>query len=235
MNVHDEMPDTQVLRTASESLTALPIAGPPAVAEVMARGQERRRRRVSAVAGLSAAGAVGLALGLSLTGVSGPSRSHGTIRTASFTLTSNSDGTDTLTLSPTELLEPSVLQNDLAQDGIPAIVNSGSFCTSPSAPAGFSQVVSMPSGPSTATPADGTQPTITIDPSAIPAGTELSFGYFQLTSGPASGEQEAEVVLVNTDSYTCSSTPPDLNGSPAGYGEDDALGLLYGGPGPGGS
>lgn len=30
-------------------------------------------------------------------------------------------------------------------------------------------------------------------------------------------------------------TPPDPNGPPAGYGESDSLGLLYGGPGPAGS
>ncbi len=42
-------------------------------------------------------------------------------------------------------------------------------------------------------------------------------------------------MLINSSSYTCTSTPPDLNGSPAGYVESDSLGLLYGGPGPSGS
>ena len=79
------------------------------------------------------------------------------------------------------------------------------------------------------------QPAITIDPSAMPAGTELSVGNFQLTSGQYSGEQQADVVLIDTGSYTCTSTPPDPDGPPAGYGESDSLGLLYGGPGPAGS
>jgi hypothetical protein len=79
------------------------------------------------------------------------------------------------------------------------------------------------------------QPTITIDPSAMPAGTELSIGDFQLSSGAYSGEQQADVVLVGTSSYTCSSTPPDPNGLPDGYGPSDGVGLLYGGPGPAGS
>jgi len=194
----------------------------------------RRRHRLSAVAGLSVTAAAGTALVLGLTGVLGPApaRSTGTIRTAAFTLVSNSNGTATLTLSPGELLDPAVLQSDLAQYGIPALVTTGSFCTSDPAPAGFSQVVSeYPPGPWTLTPQSGVQPTITIDPAAMPAGTELSVGDFQLSSG----EQQADFVLIDTSSYTCSSTPPDPNGLPDGYGPSDGIGLLYGGPGPAGS
>jgi hypothetical protein len=73
---------------------------------------------------------------------------------------------------------------------------------------------------------------LTIDPSAIPAGTELSVGDFQLSSGQYSGSQQADFVLIDTNSYTCGNTPPDPNGMPAGYGENDGIGLLYGGPGP---
>jgi hypothetical protein len=61
--------------------------------------------------------------------------------------------------------------------------------------------------------------------------TALSFGYFQLSSG----EQQADSVLIDSSSYTCTSTPPDPNGPPDGYGQSDSVGLLYGGPGPGGS
>ncbi len=237
MNVHDEMSDTEVLRAASDSLSGIPVASPPDVAKVMARGRARRTRRLSAVAGVAAAGAAaGTALALGLTGVLGPARAPGTIRTAAFTLVSNANGTATLTINPKELLDPAALQSDLAQDGIPAMVTSGSFCSSDPPPTGFAQVVSFnPAGPSTTTPQSGGQLTITFDPSAMPAGAELSFGYFQLGSGQYSGEQQAEIVLVTTNSYTCTSTPPDPNGSPSGYGESDSFGLLYGGPGPSGS
>jgi len=178
------------------------------------------------------AAAAGTALALGLTGVLGPARTPGTIRTAAFTLVSNSDGTATLTINPKELLDPAALQSDLAQYGIPAKVTSGSFCSSDPAPAGFSQVVpGQPAGSGTGTPQSGVQPTITIDPSAMPAGAELSVGYFQLSSG----EQQADVVLIDTSSYTCTSTPPDPNGPPVGYDESDSLGVLYGGPGPAGS
>ena len=235
MNVHDEMSDTEVLRAASDSLSGIPVASPPDVAAIMARGHARRARRLSAVAGVSVAGAAGTALALGLTGVLGPARAPGTIRTAAFTLVSNANGTATLTINPKELLDPAALQSDLAQYGIPAKVTSGSFCSSDPPPAGFSQVVSFqPAGPGTVTPQSGVQPTITIDPSAMPAGAELSFGYFQLSSGTYSGEQQAELVLINTNSYTCSTTPPDPNGPPNGYGQSDSFGLLYGGPGPAG-
>ena len=234
MNIHDEMSDNEVLRGAADSLSAMPMASPPDVEAIMARGRARRARRLSAVAGLSVAGAAaGTALAVGLTGVLGPARPPGTIRTASFTLASNSNGTATLTINPKELLDPAALQSDFAQDGIPAKVTTGSLCTSDPAPAGFSQVVSV-NWPSNASPS-GVQPTITIDPSAMPAGTELSVGDFQLSSGPAAGQQQADFVLIDTSSNTCSSTPPDPNGLPAGYGPDDGIGLLYGGPGPAGS
>ena len=231
MNVHDEMSDNEVLCAASDSLSALPVASPPDVEAIMARGRARRRRRLSAVASVSVAAAAGTALALGLTGVLGPARTPGTIRTVSFTLVSNSDGTATLTINPKELLDPAALQNDLAHYGIPAKVTSGSFCSSDPAPAGFSQVVpGQPAGSGTGTPQPVVQPTITIDPSAMPAGAELSIGYFQLSSG----EQQANVVLIDTSSYTCTSTPPDFPSPPAGYDESNSLGVLYGGPGPAG-
>jgi hypothetical protein len=53
----------------------------------------------------------------------------------------------------------------------------------------------------------------------MPAGTELSFGDFQLTTG----EQQASFALIDTNSYACTSTPPGRAGPP------DGAQLLYGG------
>jgi hypothetical protein len=235
MSDNNQMTDAAELRELWDSLSGVAMPGRPRLETITARGRAHRRRRLSAVAGLSVAGAAaGTTLALGLTGVLGPARTPGTIQTASFTLVSNSNGTATLTINPKELLDPAALQSDLAQDGIPAKVTSGSFCSSDPHPAGFSQVVSV-NWPSNASPQSGVQPTITIDPSAMPAGAELSVGYFQLSSGPAAGEQQADVVLIDSNSNTCTSTPPDPNGPPTGYGESDSLGLLYGGPGPAGS
>jgi hypothetical protein len=233
MSGNDQMIDGAELRELRDSLSGVAMPERPRLEAIMARGRARRRHRLSAVAGLSVAGAAaGTALAVGLTGVLGPARTPGTIRTAAFTLVSNSNGTATLTINPKELLDPAALQSDLARYGIPAKVTTGSFCSSDPAPAGFSQVVSShPAGPFTATPQNGVHPTITINPAAMPAGTELSIGNFQLSSGEYAGQQQADFVLIDTSSYTCSSTPLDPNGLPAGYGPADGMGLLYGGHG----
>ena len=206
MNVHGEMSDTEVLEAASKSLSTLPMAGPPDVQAIIARGYARRRHRLSAAAGLSAA-AAGTALVLGLTGVLGTSSgSAETIRTASFTLVSNANGTATLTINPTELLDATALQKDLQRYGIPAKVTSGSFCYSIPAPTGFSRVVSFyprPTGFRTILP-PGSHPTVTFNPSAMPTGLELSFGVFQSSSG----DQQTDFTLMNSKSYTCTSTLP---------------------------
>jgi hypothetical protein len=233
MSGNDQMTDGAELRELRDSLSGVAMPERPRLEAITARGRARRRHRLSAVAGLSVAGvAAGTALAVGLTGVLGPARTPGTIRTAAFTLVSNSNGTATLTINPKELLDPAALQSDLARYGIPAKVTTGSFCSSDPAPAGFSQVVSShPAGPFTATPQNGVHPTITINPAAMPAGTELSIGNFQLRSGEYAGQQQADFVLIDTSSYTCSSTPPDPNGLPDGYGPADGMGLLYGGHG----
>ena len=62
-------------------------------------------------------------------------RSTGTIRTAAFTLTSNANGTDTLTLTTSQVLDPAALQRALTQHGIRALVKTGTYCSSsPAAP-----------------------------------------------------------------------------------------------------
>ena len=237
MNVHDEMSDNEVLRAASDSLSTIPMATPPDVAAIMARGRARRRHRLSAVTGLSVAGvAAGTALALGLTGVLGPARTPGTIRAAAFTLASNSNGTATLTIKPGRAARPRRAAERPGATRHPGEGHHRQLLLLRSR-AGrlFAGRVLLPAGPYTATPQNGAQPTITIDPAAMPAGTELSVGDFQLSSGEFSGQQQADFVLIDTSSYTCSSTPPDPNGLPVGYGPSDGIGLLYGGPGPAGS
>jgi hypothetical protein len=186
-------------------------ARPPAAAEIIRQGDRRRRSLTRrSLGGLSAAGVAGagVALGLGLTG-SAPAHGPGTIRTAAFTLVSNANGTATLTINPNVLLEPGTLQSDLAQDGIPAMVTTGSFCSSDPAPAGLSQVVSIQKSqlagppPAVSKPQQRPARTMTINPAALPAGTELSFGNFQLANGA-----QTSYTLIDTGSYTCTSTAP---------------------------
>jgi hypothetical protein len=200
------------------------------VEQIISRGRARRRRRLTNIARMSVGGvAAATVLALGVSGAFTSPSKLGTIRAAAYTLRHNANGTDTLTLNPVELLDPAQLQSDLAQYGIPAKVTAGSYCTTTPEPPGFSQVVStQPAGPYTAKPTPVEKPTITIDPSQIPSGTELSVGYFKLTSGPAAGEQQANMSLINTGSFSCSSTPPDLTKPDTRH---EGLGLLYGGPG----
>ena len=86
------------------------------------------------------------------------------------------------------------------------------------------QVAEASSGPGKPPPDQSTL-SITIDPAAIPAGTALSIGDFQL--GP--DQQQADLVLIDTSSSTCSSTPPGPDGPPGGTQ------IIFGGSGQAGS
>ncbi|MEA2486104.1 MAG: hypothetical protein QOD46_1215 [Actinomycetota bacterium] len=186
------------------SLSGVAVSEPPPVDAIMARGRSWRRHRRYSVAGLFLVGAAIAAalvvrpLGPPATGpAAAPAagRTLGTIRTAAYKIVLNSDSTATLTINATELIDPAKLQSDLGQYGIPAKVKVGSFCTSDPAPEGLSKVVSFQSGE---------QSTITIDPTAMPAGTELSFGEFKLNMGV----EMATYGLIHQGSYNCSSTLP---------------------------
>ena len=97
-----------VLIQARDSLSAGPVAQPPPVEAILARSRGQRHRH--RLAGLSVAGVAGVtALALGLAGVFGghsPERAGTTIRTAAFTLTKNTNGTDTLTLTQDQVFNP---------------------------------------------------------------------------------------------------------------------------------
>jgi hypothetical protein len=162
------------------------------------------RRLTAGITAAAAAGSVVLGLGLSGGLGSSPARGTGTIRTAAFTITRNANGTATLTINPRVLFDPSTLQSDLAQYGIPAKVTTASFCSSDPAPSGFSQAVTFsPAIQGDSGPQQVHNPTVTINPATMPAGTELSVGAFHVTHG-----YDTALALVTTNSYTCTSTAP---------------------------
>ncbi len=214
MNLGHELSDDEVLGTARDSLSERPVASPPDVKSIMARGRAQQKRRRSIVAGGAVTGiAASSALALALAGVLGPARPPETVRTVAYTLTSHSNGTATLTLNPGELFDPAQLQDDLAASGIPALVTTNSYCTSDPEPAGLSQVVSLP-GPGSWQGKSSETPSITIDPSAMPAGTELSIANFQLTNRGL----QADIDLIDIGSYVCTGAPPTLGPGTPGFG-----------------
>jgi len=205
MNDHEQIDDSALARELRESLTGIAAPQRPALETITARGRAHQRHRLTSITAAAAVGA--MVLGLGLSGVFGSPAAHGTgaIRTAAFTLVEHANGTATLSVTPQVLLDPRTLQRALRHDGIPALVTSGSFCSSHPIPSGFTQVVSGPFAGSSP------PPTYTINPAAMPAGAELSFGIEQIPNpleyaNRLSGTQTF-MELIDTNSYTCSSAP----------------------------
>jgi hypothetical protein len=234
---HNEHPnDTALIWELRDSLSELAAPERPQLAAITNRAQAHQRRRLATVAGLGGAGVAAcaaLALGLAGTfgtaapvartsngmiGTAAPARSTGTIQTEAFTLTSNANGTDTLTLSMSQVFDPAVFQQALAQHGIPAVVKTGIYCTSSPAPPNPSTIgVLSLRPPSKLSPkgaarvATGVYPSdknqiladtkTVINPAAIPPGTELFFGY-------SSSGHALFFDLIYTHSYTCATGQP---------------------------
>jgi hypothetical protein len=173
----------------------------------------------SAVLGLGLSGAPSAAPNGGTGTIHGTGTVHaaGTIRTAAFTLTRNANGTDTLTLAMSQMLDPAVLQQALARDGIRALVKTGTYCwSSPAAPDPASigvlsvrlpvkpphVMVPAPSGPAPSELKQIAARTVTvINPAAMPSGTELFFGY-------STSIHALYTDLIYTSSYTCGTGLP---------------------------
>jgi len=122
-----------VLLQARDAFSATRMETP--VETILATGRTRRHRRrlVQLTAAAAAGGA--LALGLAVVVSSGsPAPAPQTIRTAAFTLVRHANGTASLTLNQGQMFDPAALQQALARDGIPALVQTGIYCSSTPAP-----------------------------------------------------------------------------------------------------
>lgn len=223
MNNYDEMNDYDVLCAVRDSLSGVPMPTPPRLEAIVARGRASRRRRQ---AGLSVAGvASGAALVLGLSGVIGsgspaPARGNSQADLTAFTVVSNPNGTTTLTLNlPGGLLDPDAVRQALEQHGIPALVTVGKLCTTavrPNAP-GFISAEPPPGGSpsgsptfrSVGTPGWPKKVSIVFNPSAMPAGSEVSIGYRQDSQG-----RQISIRLIEAGAPLTCSTIPDTN--PAG-------------------
>jgi hypothetical protein len=129
MNARDDMSDAEVLSAVRDTLSAMPLAGPPDVEAVMARGRARRRRRlIPGVTGTLAV-AAGAALAVTALAPAAPPASRQTshqagrqpaVGLAAWTVTRLADGDISLTIR--ELKDPAGLQSTLRADGVPANV-----------------------------------------------------------------------------------------------------------------
>jgi hypothetical protein len=200
-----------VLLQARDALSGTRMETP--VEAILAKGRSRRRRRRLAQLSAAVAASGALALGLAIVGSNSSAPAPGTIRTAAFTLARNANGTASLTLNQDQVFNPAALQQALARDGIPALVQTGTYCTSTPAPPS-SGVVSIQLPDGSPVPQTGNQSPVppdavtVINPAAMPGGTELSFTY-------SNHDRDLTGSLIYTAAHTCSSTPP-VGPPPAG-------------------
>jgi hypothetical protein len=193
-----------VLLQARDALSGTRMETP--VEAILAKGRSRRRRRRLAQLSAAVAASGVLALGLAIVGSNSSAPAPGTLRTAAFTLARNANGTASLTLNQDQVFNPAALQQALARDGIPALVQVGTYCTSTPAPPS-SGVVSIRLPDGSPVPHTGNQSPVppdavtVINPAAMPGGTELSFTY-------SNHDRDLTGSLIYTAAHTCSSTPP---------------------------
>jgi hypothetical protein len=192
-----------VLLQARDSLAGAHMDTPVEAIFTRSRTQ-RHRRRVAGLSAASVAASTGLALGLAgAFGSASPQPAHGGVHAhlAAFSLTSNQNGTVTLTLRPNEPLNPGAIQRALAQHGIPALVKAGSYCYSTPAPANNGAVHTYPKLRGYP---PGEQPPTTrlvINSSALAAGTEIGFDFLHHNRLFVQN-------IINDNAHTCTANPP---------------------------
>jgi hypothetical protein len=126
MNAHDGISDTDVLSAARDSLSGIPVAGPPDLEMIMARGRARRHRRrlIPGVTGTLAV-AAGAALAVTTLAPSShratpPAGPQPAAHLAAWTVTELVGGNVSVTIR--QLTDPAGLQSALRADGVPASV-----------------------------------------------------------------------------------------------------------------
>ena len=165
----------------------------------------RGNRRLTAGIAAAATGAA-VVLGLGLSGVFGsasprPTPDGAQVHLATFSLTTNRNGTATLTLRPDRSLNPGAIQHALARHGIPALVKVGSYCYSSPAPANNGAVHTYPKLRGYP---PGEQPPATrlvINPSALAPGTEIGFGFLHHNRLFVQN-------IIDDNAHTCTSSIP---------------------------
>lgn len=156
------------LTSIKEAQTDVHLDQPPAV--ITARARARRVRR-----GLSGAGAVALAgaAGLALALPGGPAVARPVhVNLDAWSVNTTSSGL--VDISIRELSDLALLRQDLAAAGVPAVVTFGEVCT-----AATGDLPQLEQVLHKQQPAEGSDVVMTVDPAAIPAGSELVIGVAQ--------------------------------------------------------
>jgi hypothetical protein len=190
------MNDIDILDQLRDALAEVGMETP--LAAIIARGHARqhRLRRGLIAAGATASvllAATVVALGHAAAPADAPRPEAAQL--AAFTVSAAPGGATALTLrkGAQYRLDANALRQALADHGVPALVTVGKTCDTNPEPVGLDQVVSASSNP------DGAV-YLTIDPAAMPDGSELSIGYYP--TGTSFALIEASAPL------RCASHPP---------------------------
>jgi hypothetical protein len=212
------MNDDEMLATLRSSLTGVKesladVHLDRSADEIRAGARGRRLRR-----GLAGAGAGGTALGvgLALAAGSGPGATAAGVHVNLAAWSVNTQSSGLVYVDIRELREPGLLRQTLARAGVPAIVTFGEFCTGASG--GDSQNLQGILGKS---PVGGGK--LTINPAAIPAGSELSIGITQVSEHGAEGFGNSFALVKEGSRLTCGNPSANL-GAGAGKGGSEASG-----------
>jgi hypothetical protein len=166
------MNDTDLASRVRESVSEIQLQTP--VESIIKTADRRRRTRHIRRSAAAIAGCAAIALAaLSLTSGSPTPAGTRNVQLAAFTLSDDPADSTSLTLhkGAQYRLDPDALRNALAGHGIPALVTVGTYCDTNPEPPGLDQVV-------TAYRQASGDVFLKINPAAIPAGAELSIGYF---------------------------------------------------------
>jgi len=218
------MNDQELITAVRQSVHGVRMTVP--AEQILSRSRAIRasgHRQVAAcITAVAAAGSVVLGLGLYGALGAAPDGRTGTIRGTTPAPSTGTIRTVALTLTHSQVFHPAALQQALTQAGIPALVKTGTYCSSNPAPPSPSNLgvvtVQLRDGtplpkptaayqtvpPANLVPADIVT---VINPKAMPSGTELFFGYFNSDHG-------LFFDLIYTSSYTCSTGLPPAG--PAG-------------------
>ena len=203
----DQRPVPPAIPNFSQDLEQALVAAARAGSRARAtRAGGRAKWAAACIAAAAVAAGAGVGIDYAVGGhpaASHPSAGQGVhIHVAAFLVDTGPGGTVTVTLLRDYAPDPSALRQALAGAGVPALVTVGSVCSAHVPSAALNQVLT-----SRRHLTDGTT-ILTIVPRAIPAGWELSIGYFQVPGGAG-----IHVSLVPKDApLTCSSAPPFVTG-----------------------
>jgi hypothetical protein len=223
------------LRAVKESLTDVHMTR--TADSIAARARNRRLRRGLSGAGVGAL-ALGAGLGVAFTGTSGvtPASSAKSVHVNLADWSVNTTTSGTVQLAVRDFGDPALLQQTLAQAGVPAAITVGKVCEASASgqpPAG--------SGPIITASKDTGEVIFTINAAQMPAGTELSIGVLN----PSSQTWQTGVSLVEDGAaLVCQDQPFSTPLGPVtlqisqsqqgGSASGSSRSKGPGGPGPGG-